>query len=341
MSITQPAGADGQRKAGLPGPGWLEPQLATLTRDRFSDPGWIYERKLDGERCLAYRSGDRVLLMTRNQQDVSRTYPEVRDALAAESSQEFVCDGEIVAFDGESTSFSRLQQRLGVRDPGEELRRRVPVFYCIFDLLAAGDDLRRLPLIERKKLLAHTLAFPGPLRFTEHRIGDGVAYYEQACRHGWEGLIAKRADAPYRAGRSRDWLKFKCESGQELVIGGYTDPRGSRAHFGALLLGYYDQRGRLVYAGKVGTGFNEATLASLGASLRELERDDPPFDPALLPPPSGGGPPRAGVHWVEPALVAEVGFSEWTTAGQLRHPRYQGLRDDKDPKTVVRETPAP
>jgi DNA ligase D-like protein (predicted ligase) len=338
VGITQPSGAGGHRKAGLPGPGWLEPELATLTRDRFSDPAWIYERKLDGERCLAYRSGDRVLLMTRNQQDVSGTYPEVRDALAAQSCQDFVCDGEVVAFDGQATSFSRLQQRLGVRDPGGELRRRVPVFYYIFDLLAAGDDLRGLPLVERKKLLRNTLAFADPLRFTEHRVGDGVAYYEQACRDGWEGLIAKRADAPYRAGRTRDWLKFKCENGQELVIGGYTDPQGSRTHFGALLLGYYDQQGRLIYAGKVGTGFSEATLASLGGSLRDLERQDPPFDPALLPRPSDGGPPRAGLHWVEPALVAEVGFSEWTTAGQLRHPRYLGLRDDKDPRAVVRET---
>ena len=316
----------------------MEPQLATLTKERFSDPAWIYERKLDGERCLAYRSADRVLLMTRNQQDVSRTYPEVCDAIAAQRATDFVCDGEIVAFDGQATSFSMLQQRLGVRDPDPELRRRVPVFYYVFDLLAAGEDLRRLPLIERKKLLADTLAFADPLRLTEHRTPDGVEYYEQACRQHWEGLIAKRAGAPYRAGRSKDWLKFKCERGQELVIGGYTDPQGSRTHFGALLLGYYDQQGRLVYAGKVGTGFSEATLASLGRSLRHLEREEPPFDPALLPRPSDGGPPRAGVHWVEPALVAQVGFSEWTTAGQLRHPRYQGLRDDKDPKAVVRES---
>ena len=338
MSITQPSATGEHRNAGLPGPGWMEPQLATLTRVRFSDPAWIYERKLDGERCLAYRSGDRVLLMTRNKQDVSRTYPEVRDALAAQQAQDFVCDGEVVAFDGQATSFSRLQQRLGVRDPDAELRRRVPVVYYIFDLLAAGEDLRRVPLIERKKLLADKLTFADPLRFTEHRVGDGVAYYEQACRNRWEGLIAKRADALYRAGRGKDWLKFKCENSQELVIGGYTDPQGSRTHFGALLLGYYDQQGRLVYAGKVGTGFSEATLASLGRSLLELEREYPPFDPALLPRPSGGGPPRAGVHWVEPALVAQVGFSEWTTAGQLRHPRYLGLRDDKDPAAVVRET---
>jgi bifunctional non-homologous end joining protein LigD len=340
VRVTQSPGADAASQAGLPGPGWLEPQLATLTKERFSDQAWIYERKLDGERCLAHRSGGQVLLLTRNRQDVSRTYPELRDALAAQQAPDFVCDGEIVAFDGAATSFSKLQQRLGVHNPGDELRRRVPVFYYIFDLLYAdGEDLRGRPLLERKKLLEKKLTFGDPLRFTEHRRGDGVAYYEQACRQGWEGLIAKRADAPYRDGRSRDWLKFKCENSQEFLIGGYTDPQGSRTHFGALLLGYYDPQGRLIYAGKVGTGFNEATLASLGRLLRELERGESQFDPALLPRLSSGGPPRRGVHWVEPALVAQVGFSEWTTAGQLRHPRYLGLRDDKRPADVVREMP--
>jgi DNA ligase D-like protein (predicted ligase) len=340
VRFTQSSTAGRPSNAGLPGPGWIEPQLATLTRDRFSDPAWIYERKLDGERCLAYRSGGQALLMTRNQLDVSRTYPEIHDMLAAQPSPDFVCDGEIVAFDGEATSFSKLQQRLGVRDPGVELRRRVPVFYYVFDLLYVdGEDIRRRPLLERKELLRERLSFADPIRFTEHRRGDGVAYFEEACRQRWEGLIAKRADARYQAGRTREWLKFKCENNQELVIGGFTDPQGSRTHFGALLLGYYDQRGRLIYAGKVGTGFSDATLASLGGSLSELERNDPAFDQTLLPRPSDGGPPRRGVHWVEPKLVAQVGFTEWTEAGQLRHPRYQGLRDDKDASAVVRELP--
>jgi len=158
-----------------------------------------------------------------------------------------------------------------------------------------------------------------------------AAYFRQACANGWEGVIAKRADAPYRAGRSRDWLKFKCESGQEFVIGGFTDPRGTRAGFGALLLGYYDPGHKLVYAGKVGTGFTQRTLDSLHATLAGLEQDRPPFDLGKLP--------RSGAHWVQPRLVAEVGFSEWTTDGELRHPRFQGLRDDKDPADVVRETP--
>src|SRR5260221_4661915 len=314
VSITQSAGA---RRAALGTPGWLEPELATLTKDRFSDPAWLYERKLDGERCIAYRSGDEVLLMTRNRQDVSGTYPELRDALAAQQPAEFVCDGEVVAFDGAATRFSRLQQRLGVRNPDEALRRQVPVYYYVFDLLyAGGRDVRPEPLRERKKLLREVLSFDDPLRYTEHRESDGEEYFDQACRRGWEGLIAKRADAPYRSGRTRDWLKFKCENSQELLICGYTDPKGSRTHFGALLLGYYDLDGRLAYAGKVGTGFSDATLASLGRSLREIERTEPPFDRDLLPRAASGGAPRSGAHWGEPAPIALAGVIHRSRPGQ-------------------------
>jgi bifunctional non-homologous end joining protein LigD len=313
-------------------PDWLEPELATLTRDRFSDQEWIFERKLDGERCLAFKSGGRVRLMTRNQKEDTSTYPEITQALAAQQGGDFIVDGEIVAFDGDQTRFARLQQRLGVRHPGPDLVAQVPVYYYIFDVLWADDrDVRSLPLRERKQILRDLLAFTGPLRFTEHRDTDGEAYYRQACADGWEGVIAKRADAPYRAGRSRDWLKFKCEAGQEFVIGGFTDPRGTRTGFGALLLGYYDPGHVLVYAGKVGTGFTRQVLGRLHARLAGLEQDQPPFDRGHLP--------RSGVHWVQPRLVAQVGFSEWTTEGELRHPRFQGLRDDKDPADVVRETP--
>ena len=313
-------------------PDWLDPELATLTQDRFSDPAWIYERKLDGERCLAFRSGGGVRLMTRNQKDDTSTYPELTQALAAQRDGDFIIDGEIVAFDGSQTRFARLQQRLGVRSPGPDLLAEVPVYYYIFDVLwADGRDVRPLPLRERKRILRELLAFTGPLCFTEHVDTDGEAYFRQACASGWEGVIAKHADAPYRAGRSRDWLKFKCESGQEFVIGGFTDPRGTRTGFGALLLGYYDPGHQLIYAGKVGTGFNQRTLDSLHATLAGLAQDHPPFDHGKLP--------RSGVHWVQPRLVAEVGFSEWTTAGELRHPRFQGLRDDKDPADVVREMP--
>jgi len=313
-------------------PAWLDPELATLTQDRFSDPEWIFERKLDGERCLAFRSGGQVRLMTRNHKEDTSTYPEIAEALAAQQASDFIIDGEIVAFDGSQTRFARLQQRLGVRHPGPGLRANVPVYFYIFDVLWAGDrDVRPLTLRQRKQILRGLLTFAGPLHFTEHKETDGEAYFRQACASGWEGVIAKRAEAPYRAGRTRDWLKFKCEAGQEFVIGGFTDPRGTRTGFGALLLGYYDPAHKLVYAGKVGTGFSRQTLDSLYATLAGLEQDRPPFDLGRLP--------RSGVHWVQPRLVAQVGFSEWTTAGELRHPRFQGLRDDKAPADVVRETP--
>ena len=311
-------------------PDWLEPELATLTQDRFSDPAWLYERKFDGERCLAYSGDGRLRLMTRNQKEVSGTYPELADALAAQDHGDFIVDGEVVAFDRETTSFSLLQQRLGQHNPGPELVERVPVFFYLFDVLwADGRDVRPRPLVERKDILRAVLTFGDPLRFAEHRTQDGEAYYAQACASGWEGLVVKRGDAPYRAGRSRDWLKFKCQNNQEFVIGGYTDPKGARSGFGALLIGYYNPAGQLVYAGKVGTGFSTALLARLAGSLARLERPDPPF---------GSGPlPRSGVHWVAPELVGQVAFSEWTTAGQLRHPRFEGLRRDKDPASVVRE----
>ena len=318
--------------AGPDQPDWLDPELATLTQDRFSDPAWIFERKLDGERCLAFKSGRQVRLMTRNHKEDTTTYPEITEALAAQRADDFSIDGEIVAFDGSQTKFARLQQRLGVRQPGPDLLAQVPVYFYIFDVLwAGGRDVRPLPQRQRKQILRDLLTFTGPLRFTEHKDTEGEAYFRQACASGWEGVIAKRADAPYRACRTRDWLKFKCEAGQEFVIGGFTDPRGTRTGFGALLLGYYDPGQKLVYAGKVGTGFTQRTLDRLHATLAGLEQDRPPFDRGKLP--------RSGVHWVQPRLVAEVGFSEWTTDGELRHPRFQGLRDDKDPADVVRETP--
>jgi bifunctional non-homologous end joining protein LigD len=312
--------------------GWVEPELATLTKERFFDPAWMYERKFDGERCLAYRDRDGVALMTRNRQRVNSTYPELAAALAAQPATDFVVDGEVVAFDGDTTSFSRLQQRLGVRNPPAQLIAAVPVVYYLFDVLRAdGTDATGLPLRERKRVLRDLLSFGGPLRFTTHRVAGAKAYWDQACGRGWEGLVVKRADAPYRSGRSRDWLKFKCENSQEFVIGGFTDPRGSREGFGALLIGYYDAAGRLVYAGKVGTGFDSSTLATLLQAMSGLEQPQPPFERGALP--------RAGVHWIRPELVGEVGFSEWTSAGQLRHPRYLGLRRDKEARAVVRERP--
>jgi bifunctional non-homologous end joining protein LigD len=175
------------------------------------------------------------------------------------------------------------------------------------------------------------LRFEDPIRFTPHRNEVGEQLYEEACRKGLEGVIAKRADSPYRATRSRDWLKLKCHAEQELVIGGFTAPQGSRTDFGALLVGHFEGD-TLLYAGKVGTGFDRSTLAELGAQLRDLESEDNPF--------ADVHPIPRGTHWVEPQLVAQIGFTEWTRDGRLRHPRYLGLRDDKPARQVVREVPA-
>jgi DNA ligase D-like protein (predicted ligase) len=297
----------------------MEVMKAVLTDERFSDPAWIYERKLDGIRCLATKGDKRVDLRSRNDLSLNGRFPEIAAALEADPATNLVIDGEVVAFDGPQTSFSRLQQR------GEH---PTPVFFYVFDILRdGGEDVTKQPLRERKARLRKALAFDDPIRFTTHRNGDGEAFYKEACRKGWEGLIAKRADAPYTHGRSRDWLKFKCSAEQELVIGGYTAPRGSRTDLGALLLGYYDD-GELRYAGKVGTGFTRETLHDLAAKLAPLKRDNSPFADEVR---------ERTATWVEPELVAQVGFSEWTQDHRLRHPRFLGLRDDKAAREVVRE----
>jgi bifunctional non-homologous end joining protein LigD len=300
-------------------PDMVTPMKAVLTDERFSDPDWIYERKLDGIRCVAIKAERRVRLLSRNDLSLNARFPEVVDALEADPATDFVLDGEVVAFAGAQTSFERLQQR------GERPTR---VFYYVFDLMyLAGNDTTALPLRARKALLRKALAFHGPVRLTPHRNRDGEALFREACRKGWEGLIAKRDDAPYVYGRSRDWLKFKCSAEQELVIGGYTAPRGSRTDLGALLLGYYDGD-KLRYAGKVGTGFGRAELARLAGLLAPLRRPDAPFADEVR---------ERHATWVEPSLVAQVGFSEWTRDGRLRHPRYLGLREDKAAREVVRE----
>jgi bifunctional non-homologous end joining protein LigD len=294
---------------------------AVLTDERFSDPNWIYERKLDGIRCIAIRSGKRLRMLSRNNLSLNARYPELAEALAAEPCQRFAIDGEVVAFAGSQTSFARLAQRH---------QKPVSVFLYVFDVLwIDGRDVRKLPLRSRKRLLRAALDFKGQVRYTPHRNERGEAFFEQACRKGWEGLIAKRADSPYSAARSRDWLKFKCEHGQEVVVGGFTAPKGSRTELGALLLGYYAD-GELRYAGKVGTGFDQATQRELGAKLRRIRRKTSPFADA-------DSIRERGVTWVQPRLVAEVGFTEWTRHGRLRHPRFLGLRFDKSPREVVKE----
>jgi DNA ligase D-like protein (predicted ligase) len=310
------------------------PALATLTREPFSDNRWVYERKLDGVRCLAYCDQAKVTIRSRSGGNMGPAFPEVVEALQAQGCPDFVADGEVVAFDGAQTSFAALQPRIHLTNPDRARRTGVEIFYYLFDLLHLdGHSTRSLPLRDRKSLLQDLFAWDDPLRYTNHRTSDGLKYFEEACADGWEGLIAKRADAPYPSGRSRDWLKLKCEHGQEFVIGGWTDPRGARVGFGALLLGYYDQDGELVYAGKVGTGFDTKLLRSMHDQLNSLERTAPAFRQARLL-------PRKDVHWAAPELVCEVSFSEWTRDGQLRHPRFKGLRKDKPAREVVRERPS-
>jgi len=313
-------------------PEWVDPMLATLTDERFSDPDWIFERKLDGERCIAYRSGSDTRLVSRNRKDIGTFYPELQEALASQAEDDFVVDGEIVAFSGGVTSFERLAGRMHLVSDDPVSDTGVAVYYYLFDIVHLnGFDVSGLPLRERKRLLRRAIDFADPLRFAVHRNTRGEEFYEEACRKGWEGVIAKDATSPYVHGRSKKWLKFKCVLQQELVVGGFTDPRRSRVGFGALLLGYHDD-GDFVYAGKVGTGFDDTTLERLRGKLDRIERSSSPFD-------RGEAPEGRHVHYVTPRLVAEIGFAEWTSAGHLRHPRFLGLRDDKDAGEVVREKP--
>jgi bifunctional non-homologous end joining protein LigD len=316
------------RLAAEPFPSEPTPMLATLAREAFDHPDWLFERKLDGQRVLLAVRDGRAQLRSRRGERLDATYPEVIEAAEAAGLPDLVADGEVVAFDGETTSFALLQQRMGIQNAAKARRSPVTVTVYLFDLLHLGGvSTRDLPLRTRKALLAEVMAFEEPFRLCPHRQGDGRLALEEACADGWEGLIAKDAASRYVAGRSRAWLKLKCSRRQEVVVGGFTDPRGGRSGFGALLVGVYEG-GRLRYAGKVGTGYSQALLRDLGERLRALETDTSPFAERL---------PGRGVHFVAPELVAEVAFSEWTRDGRLRHPSFLGLRTDKDPGEVVRE----
>jgi len=314
-----------------PFPPSVDAMLATLTEDRFSRPDWLFERKWDGVRCLAFRApSGQVRLLSRNGQPLNGTFPEIADALAAHSGHAVVLDGEVVAFAGRRTSFERLQRRLGRTDPAAARASDVSIFYYVCDLLPLeGHDVRGLPLRSRKRLLRTAARYVDPLRFTPHRNSAGEDEYRRACARGDEGVIAKRADAPYRGGRSSDWLKFKCVRDQELVIGGWTEPKGARKDFGALLVGYHDGDD-FVYAGKVGTGFTADVLRDLRIRMARLEQGTSPF--------TRGRVRERDVHWAAPQLVAQIAFTEWTRDGMLRHPRYTGLRHDKSAADVVRES---
>jgi DNA ligase D-like protein (predicted ligase) len=289
---------------------------AVLTAERPAGPEWVFERKLDGIRCLAVKAGGRTRLYSRNELSLDDRYASLAAALDADPADGFVVDGEAVAFVGGRDRFG---------GEGGEL------FYYVFDVLYAnGSDVRSRPLEERRAVLDGLLRRRDPLRVTEQMTGDGAALLADACRDGWEGLIAKRLGTPYVSTRSRDWLKLKCTRSQELVIGGFTAPRGSRTDLGALLVGHFEG-GRLRYAGKVGTGFTRATLRELAERLAPLARASSPFEPEK-------GIPRAA-SWVEPELVAQIAFMEWTPDGRLRHPSFLGLRFDKPAREVVREAP--
>lgn len=313
-------------------PDWIAPQLATLVDDMPDGGQWIHEIKYDGYRIVCRVQNGTARLFTRNQNDwTDKLSPQAR-AIESLGLKEAWLDGEVVVLTPQGTAdFQALQNAF-------DLRSAKPIVYCLFDLMYLdGYDLRSAPLLERKRLLAALLAerAGGPvLRFSDHLVGGGRAAFEEACRQGLEGLMAKRADAPYRGGRSRSWLKIKCEQRQEFVIGGYTEPAGSRHGFGALLVGFYDGN-NLRYAGKVGTGFTDTSLRQLEAQLKRLEQSKPTF----VNPPTGYD--AKGVHWVRPELVGEVRFAEWTQEGILRHPSFLGLRKDKQPKTIGREQARP
>jgi DNA ligase D-like protein (predicted ligase) len=305
--------------------------LATLTDTLPTQGKWVYEPKLDGVRALIYVSGGEVQIYSRNRKPLNGAYPELVEALEPAVRGDAVLDGEIVAFDSERgvTSFARLQQRMQLRDPIRARRSQVPIHLYLFDcLFYEGVDLRGLPLLDRKAVLRDIIWFDDPIRFTPHRTTGSAAMLRDACAEGAEGILAKRADSRYVSARSTDWLKLKCVRQQEFVIGGYTAPQGSRERLGALLVGYYDGKS-LRYAGKVGTGYDRRTLEHLHRLLAPLHRSTSPF--------SEGPAPAGDVQWVNPKLVAQVGFSEWTSAGLLRHPRFLGLRDDKAAREVRRE----
>lgn len=310
---------------------WQPPMLAQLLRfpdeRRPLDEGeWIYERKLDGLRCLATCNGPEVQLWSRNRLSFAARFPELVAAVAGLGVDEVTLDGEIVAFDEQGrSSFALLQQSGTAARP----------LFVVFDVLyLLGNDTRELPLTDRTSLLDRVVsrgpqAEPRLISTVERLTGDPARLLDEACSNGWEGLVAKRPGSQYCAGRSSDWRKLKCSASQELVVGGWTDPTGSRTAFGALLVGYYDDEGRLVFAGKVGTGFSEAELRRLQALFEERATDVPPFE---------GVARIKGAHWVRPDLVAAVSFTEWTRDGKLRHPRYEGLRTDKAAIEVRRES---
>lgn len=292
----------------------VQPMLATLVAEPFHRDGWLYEEKYDGDRMLAYKEGDRVQLLSRNAIDRTERFPKIAAAILALRPATLLLDGEMVVFDKNGVSRFQLLQK----GKGEAV---FAVFDCLYE---SGKDLRRQPLSLRRAVLEKAIASNARLKSSRRLAPNGLKAYREAKRKGYEGLVAKDASSPYVEGRSSSWLKVKVHQEDEFVIVGYTAPSGARKYFGALLLGAYDA-GKLRYVGKVGTGFDRKTLASLYAKFRPYAKKEPVID----------NPPREkGVTFVVPRLVAQISFQEWTADRKLRQPVFLGLRDDKRPEDV-------
>ena len=321
-----------------PMPMAIYPMLATAIEKPFDNPDWLFEIKWDGYRAVAFIDDGRVRFVSRNQNDLTKQYPELATLTKFVKADRAILDGEIVALDDEGRpSFSLMQQRTGFRPGKSRLpgRQGVPVIYYAFDLLYLdGFDLRRVPLEERKQLLRQQVTDGDVVKFSDHYPEKGLALFQAAAQKGLEGIVAKKRDSLYVETRSRDWLKIKITQRQECVIGGYTDPEGSRAYFGSLVLGLYDRQKRLIHVGQAGTGFDQKTLKEMFETLHPLETSKNPFYGEI------GGLRK--VHFVQPKLVAEIKFTEWThetSEGgmKLRAPVFMGLRQDKAPEECTLE----
>ncbi len=309
----------------------IQPMLATIAEKPFDDPSWIYEIKWDGYRAISYIADGKVRLVSRNQNDLTAQFHELSVMPKLIHAKTAIIDGEIVALDESGrASFSLMQQRTGIRTHGRRVagNSTLPIQYYAFDLLYFdGYDLRHTPLESRKRMLASIIAPQETVRYSEHFPG-GIALFKAAQAQGLEGILAKCRDGAYQERRSREWLKIKITSTVDCVIGGYTEPEGTRQFFGSLVLGLYDKKGQLIHVGQVGTGFNHGTLKTIFASLGKNESAKNPFH----------GPVDARhTHWNKPVLVAEIKFSEWTHGAdggepKLRAPVFVGLREDKRPK---------
>ncbi len=320
-----------------PMPAAIHPMLAESVEKPFDGVEWLFEIKWDGYRAIAFIADGKVRLVSRNQNDLTPRYPELVDLPRFVKAKTAILDGEVVALDAEGkASFSLMQQRTGFRPGGKRASANadVPVLYYAFDLLYLdGYDWRRLPLEERKRKLAELLVTGDVVRFSDHYEEHGKALFEMAQKKGLEGIVAKRRASLYEERRSREWLKIKIRRRLECVIGGYTEPEGSRSHFGSLVLGLYDPQGRLVHVGQVGSGFDQKRLDELWRILQKLETKKNPF--------FGEVEALRKVFWVKPELVAEIEFAEWTggtnegSGPKLRAPVFLGLRDDKNPKECV------